>query len=114
MTEQGYVYFIECKADPTIIKIGMSEDPFQRLKSVQVGLPFRVRISRLYRTDAPRILERYFHSRFENRRTYGEWFKIEQDRLRMVLRNIEEEVYLLFDNVMITIYQYEDGSNNEI
>jgi hypothetical protein len=54
------------------VKIGFSEDPQQRLKSLQSSSPVPLKL--LWYTEAPRHLESHLHRAFRHLRKHGEWF----------------------------------------
>ncbi len=75
MTETR-VYFIRA-IGTDLIKIGVADDPRQRLRDLQVGSAHQLEIV----TEIPGD-ERYesvLHRRFDNLRAHGEWFKCEGD-----------------------------------
>ncbi|WP_052149229.1 GIY-YIG nuclease family protein [Sphingomonas sp. Ant20] len=65
------VYFIA--ADDGPIKIGVAKDPVKRLAALQVSYPTRLAL--LATTDGGFYQERRYHSRFEQHRLHGEWFR---------------------------------------
>lgn len=77
-----YIYFIsEDRKGNTPVKIGYSEDPKKRLKSLQTGNPNKLKlgISRPYETEKEaRLMEKCLHNigRKKFRKLKGEWFII--------------------------------------
>lgn len=78
-TGKKQVYVIQHELGP--VKIGIADDPEQRLGELQVGSPFELR---LRQTKTPRDaekVERYLHQRFKKYHMRGEWFDIPQEDL---------------------------------
>ena len=73
-----YVYFIRACGKPQRLKIGKSADPEGRLKQLQTGCPYPLRLeAKLKCRDgyhATRV-ERAAHEYFAADRKHGEWFK---------------------------------------
>jgi Meiotically up-regulated gene 113 len=69
----GYVYCIYNR-DMGVCKIGYSIDPMKRLKEIQTGFPYPLKL--VWMQEGDTNYERELHNRFEHYRTYGEWFKI--------------------------------------
>lgn len=74
------------------VKVGIANDPFSRLKSVQTGNPHRLRLLAAIAVPDRSIaveLERAFHSVMDQYRMHGEWFNISpahaSDSLRLNL-----------------------------
>jgi len=65
------VYFIA--ADDGPVKIGVAKDPVKRLAALQVSYPTRLAL--LATTGGGFYQERRYHSRFEQHRLHGEWFR---------------------------------------
>jgi len=85
-TEQSgktYIYFIVTQVSKNHnwlnrIKIGMAKNVDKRLKSLQTGNPFTLKVWHAYpvETEDARFLEKDLHSKFRYSRTSGEWFKM--------------------------------------
>lgn len=67
------VYLIRAESRPRRLKIGLSDDPARRLRSLQVGSP--VPLTLLAHVLGSREKERYLHRRFAHLRSHGEWFE---------------------------------------
>jgi hypothetical protein len=68
-----YVYLL--KGGPHY-KIGMSTDPKKRFDQIALQIPFRVTLIHTIETDDGGGIEKYWHKRFANKRTNGEWFRL--------------------------------------
>lgn len=68
--EEGFVYAIECSRTHAV-KIGWSASPESRLKALQTGAPFRLRLLAQF----PGTLrdEHALRRRFKRHRLHGEW-----------------------------------------
>ncbi len=70
---EGFVYLLRSAG---FCKIGRSTDFERRLKEIRVTLPEATVLLHAIRTDDPPGIEIYWHRRFSNRRSRGEWFKL--------------------------------------
>lgn len=77
-----WVYFIQCTAGP--IKIGVAVDVEERLRTLQCGSPFELRL--IARVPGGYDLEADLHRRLCEHRLHGEWFA----NTPVVLRVLEE------------------------
>lgn len=68
------LYFI---TDGKYVKIGVSNNPFKRLKQLQTGHADRLRILANFNNKS--ILEGWCHKYLEHLRTVGEWFIYNED-----------------------------------
>lgn len=75
------IYFIQMGHDGPI-KIGQSDDPFGRLKDLQVGAPYKLHLVAV--TKCVPNSEGDIHARFANIRLNGEWFKPDQALLDFI------------------------------
>lgn len=58
------------------VKIGHSKDVTKRLKGIQTGCPFTVRIAGQWKTTRAQEIERRSHSMLAKYRWAGEWFDV--------------------------------------
>ena len=70
------LYAIEATASG-LVKIGSSEDPHHRFKTIQAMSPEMLEMRIVSPVDG-RELEKSFHERFVHLRHHGEWFRQEQ------------------------------------
>lgn len=68
-----------------ICKIGISDTPEKRLKSIQTGCPYKVNILSYY-PDLDYKTEKDLHRRFRESRLRGEWFRI-NDEIRKLIED---------------------------
>jgi hypothetical protein len=74
------VYIIE--TDRGVCKVGISNNPTERLVNLQTGSPFRLRlVYAAIHSDASRI-ETIVHHMLRDKLAYGEWFCVSQDVAR--------------------------------
>lgn len=66
------------------VKIGHSKNPIKRIKSIQTGCPFPLKIINIERGGLTE--EREYHKKFAEYNTNGEWFKI-RGELRKYLQD---------------------------
>lgn len=69
----GYVYLLE--AGP-YYKVGRSKDPDNRIKTLQIQLPFPTEIKEVMPCDDEIEAEKWFHAYYSERRLNGEWFQL--------------------------------------
>ncbi len=77
-----YVYFIQA-VDGGLIKIGKSEDPINRLATIQMYSPVKLQIL----AATPHLKEKAMHKAFADERVHGEWFK-PSDRLLALISEV--------------------------
>ena len=71
------LYAIEAPASG-LVKIGSSEDPHYRFRTIQAMSPEMLEMRIVSPVDG-RELEKSFHERFTHLRHHGEWFRQEQE-----------------------------------
>ena len=71
------LYAIEAPASG-LVKIGSSENPHYRFKTIQAMSPEMLEMRIVSPVDG-RELEKSFHERFTHLRHHGEWFRQEQE-----------------------------------
>lgn len=82
--KKGFVYFV-INDKNKICKIGFSLDPQKRLKQIQTGCPYPLRLYR--QIEGTYELEKQLHKKFQQYKTNGEWFYI-KDRLFEYLKGL--------------------------
>jgi len=75
----GFVYLIRMDKWH---KIGCSSDILRRTGEIRITLPVRETLVHTVETDDPFGVERYWHQRFADRRTNGEWFDLTTEDVR--------------------------------
>lgn len=73
--DDRWVYAVSTDGIPGSIKIGVTGDIAQRIKSLQSGSATKLEL--LWSAHGGFPLERYLHQHFNGRRTHGEWFDFE-------------------------------------
>jgi len=77
------------KTDNNMYKIGVADNPRNRLKGVQVGCPSKVEF--VFSTYTYRALnvEAILHEVFSENRVIGEWFSFSDVEIRLVIEEIK-------------------------
>lgn len=70
------VYAIQCNE---FVKIGIAFDVPKRLKMLQAGCPYALRVVGCYATSDAASVEQALHSRFRAYQGLGEWFALPQN-----------------------------------
>lgn len=78
----GFVYLL--RTTPDYYKIGCTTKPRNRLLTFGVQLPFEVELVCLIYSHDIYHMERELHTRFQEQRTLGEWFKLSADDVEYV------------------------------
>lgn len=78
----SFVYMLLCQDDagPIYVKIGMSDDPFQRMQALRNGCPVQPRRFAFVAVPSRRLakkIESFLHGELSPWRSQGEWFKFE-------------------------------------
>ena len=77
-----FVYIMAPTKAQRPVKVGISNDPWKRLASVQTGSPIKLEVVEIYgceSRDEATALERKFHDHHRAVRLSGEWFNITAD-----------------------------------
>lgn len=72
--EEGKIYFAG-NLKYKLVKIGFSTNPFNRVKSLQTGCPFKLTLFHSYKGTEKQ--EKELHKQFTDLRMNGEWFKLD-------------------------------------
>ena len=100
-SKEGFVYYIQEELDGNI-KIGWSDDPIKRLSQHQTSNSRELRM--LVYVKGSQEDEREIHSKFQNSKTQGEWFKPD----KRLLVHIEKERSKFFEIVQKLSTEYEN------
>jgi len=88
---QYYVYFIQGESGGAI-KIGLSNNPQNRLKVLQTGYPDTLKILAIVVGDIKK--EKLFHKKYDHIRLNGEWFKPAKELMDEIkhLQELQENI----------------------
>lgn len=81
----GFVYLIK-HGNRNEYKIGKTCNPLRREGEVRLELPERIKPIHFIETDDPTGVERYWHTRFADKRKEGEWFALTAEDVRAFKR----------------------------
>ncbi len=81
----GYVYLLK-HGSRRDYKIGRTNNPVRREGEVGIQLPEKLQPIHYIKTDDPVGIERYWHSRFADKRKEGEWFSLTAQDVRAFKR----------------------------
>ncbi|MBI5071580.1 GIY-YIG nuclease family protein [Candidatus Falkowbacteria bacterium] len=81
----GFVYMVKEQYSKQY-KIGKTFDVPRRHREIALELPGDLKKVHAIRTDDPSGIEAYWHKRFENKHTNGEWFTLTPDDIRAFKR----------------------------
>ena len=79
----SYIYIIGGNTPP--YKVGISKNPQRRLKNLQTGSPYPLKIHSLTETciTKTKLLETVIHRHLKFKRTSGEWFDVPLEDLKL-------------------------------
>ena len=86
------------------VKIGFTENPIKRIKSIQGGLPSDLDV--LLLIEGTMELEKKLHYQFKEDRNRGEWFFFSQD--------IKDYISLMMNGDLRYKYGYTESKKNEL
>lgn len=72
------VYVVECEGH---YKIGMALDPYSRIREMQVGCPFPLKLMMTIAHANAKTLESKLHQLYRRHRVRGEWYALSPDHL---------------------------------
>lgn len=88
--------------DKRLYKIGSTKQTVQtRIRSLQTGCPYEIKLIHTYETNIGQIVERTLHNRYNYCQTFGEWFSLDlEDEVNFIenCKKIEETNILLEKN----------------
>lgn len=75
-------------------KIGISGNIQSRLKSIQTGCPIKCEYIGYFPHPEPETLEKQLHTRFVSFKTFGEWFDLGDDNIKLLIAefNFKQQV----------------------
>ena len=90
----GTLYCIQCQQ---FIKIGISADFDNRLKTLQSATPFPISVVALRTVPLAGLeyAESYLHQHFADQQVQGEWFKIKPRDLKLPLRRAQKRADIM-------------------
>jgi len=91
-----WVYFIHSNhpssdVKHSMVKIGLTKCMINRLKELQTGSPYKLKIIGYIETDNMNVLEKEFHNYLSECRNEGEWFNLSKGDVYSILDNYRVE-----------------------
>ena len=91
MTDSGFIYAIKAKKQP-YVKIGLAGDPFQRIRNLQPGSPYKLQVAQTWEVHnmkaaedaAHDAMEGYNRGRHDDSPYETEWFEMPEGGLEKV------------------------------
>jgi hypothetical protein len=80
--EYGYIYVL--KGGDGYYKIGRARDPEDRARMLGILMPWPVELLMAIPAENYRWSERRLHEWFAEKRTHGEWFKLDRSDIEML------------------------------
>lgn len=77
----GFVYIINSDLG---YKIGMTKSIHDRTRIFNVKLPIQWDFEKVYCLKDYKLLEKFLHSKFENKKINGEWFNLSEEDLKII------------------------------
>lgn len=88
--EEGWVYIIQCENFP-YFKVGVSEkSPQERLLSMQVGVPFNLKLIGQFWVNDRYAVEYEIHQKYADRIQKGEWYCLDALSLTVLLADLTD------------------------
>jgi len=72
-------------------KIGKSSDVWRRFDDINVTIPYKLKSLFHQQVKNANKLETKIHQRFKNKRIKGEWFKLNKDEVKAIIKWIKKE-----------------------
>ena len=74
------------------IKIGISNNPSKRLKQLQTGCPFPIKIIKKFEVSNAEEIETALHNKLSFYNSSGEWFMIPEWKLKTITNYVEQYI----------------------
>lgn len=92
------------------VKIGLSKDIHGRVRQLQTGSPYKLRLMGWIDDDNDISLERSLHNKYSHRRTHNEWFTLEPFTVLKELKSHGVRGYIAAQSNAFEITSYDkDG-----
>jgi len=85
ISAKGYVYLVK-HGSRNEYKIGRTNNPIRREGELTIELPEKLLPIHWIETDDPSGIEKYWHSRFSEKRKNGEWFSLSSEDVKAFKR----------------------------
>lgn len=73
-------------------KIGMTKDPYNRLKTFGVQLPFQVEYELVIESNDYKAFQKELHARFQDKHINGEWFALDQADVEALREEYRQQI----------------------
>jgi hypothetical protein len=79
----NFIYFAK---SGRYVKIGISKNPQNRMKELQIGNPNKIELLHFFKGET--FSEKFLHKRFRKYHCRGEWFKFSKE-IELYLENVK-------------------------
>lgn len=92
------------------VKIGLSRNIQSRIRQLQTGSPYRLRLMGWIESDDDASLERHLHAKYASQNTHHEWFHLEPYTVLKELKSHGISAYIAVLNNAFEVTAYDkDG-----
>ena len=94
-------------ATATAVKIGVSNNPPKRLRTLQTGATDKLRLVHSIEHSDARLVERLAHDMLKDKHTHGEWFRVSEDEAVGAISRAVSEIASAGDVCGDTVTRFE-------
>ena len=102
--KQNVVYVLRHKGWPDYVKIGVTSNLSQRLKSLETASPLGIDIVHVQPIKNNFLVENYLHQYYHKYHCHGEWYRLSQQQ-------VLDLIFKLNDLALQEENYYKDSSN---
>lgn len=84
--KSSFLYVVKVE-NTNYYKVGMANDPLNRLITLQIGNPYRLELISAVYSEQAYEKEQAIHKRLDKYRIRGEWFELTDSQVRTILKH---------------------------